>query len=426
MPESKMMHSIENDDKKEPDADACVPIEDWQTVAYPSCNSVHEIFSFTSQLTYLAEGGMSYVMSVQGYDATMAISSISHNASMEIINGLNNRSNLVQDNIILKGNQYRNDFSRWWLEGRKKDAIVQEHSQGNAFVASIHGYCGTAVLAPLSPEGDLYDYICSVREGGQEFSPLEKLKVAIHLASGLASVHDLKHHPNATYTASVAHDDVDISQYIYHDGIFQLNDFNSGIFVTRRNKDSMVDACFEQPVNAPYLCQAPEYMAYLIARTKTKKKTLKKFLTGKAFRFDHSQSDVFSLGTSMYLMLSNKWMWEEKKPVDSMVKLLEGKRPPLPAGNVTVLKNSSSADISASADHAIALQAIVEAIEMCWIHDPMERATARDVELHLRMKLQGLLGLPVHAKIPLEDLRVALPELLDGKDDYRRFMKVFV
>ena len=215
-----------------------------------------------------------------------------------------NGNKLAQDSFVLKANKYTSDVTSWALEGRMRDAIIQEHSLSSPFVTSIHAFCGTAILAPLSSEGDICDYVEGVRDGGQEFSPLEKLKVAIHMASGVAAVHDIKKHPTTNYTAAFAHADLDVGQFVYYDGVFQLTDFNLGVFVTKRHKDSNIEACYESPANRPYLCQAPEFLAYLVNRGTIKNKTLRDLSRNKRVPFDHSLSDVFSLGTAIYLMVT--------------------------------------------------------------------------------------------------------------------------
>jgi serine/threonine protein kinase len=401
-------------------------MEDWHTAQYPSCNNIHEAFSPIAQMSLVNWGSVSYVMKLTGYNPA----------------------------IVLKGNKYKRfDDSAHALKSRHKDAIVQEHVSSSAFVASIFGHCGASVLAPLSDSGDLHDYIDSVRGGeGEELDALSKLKIAVHLSSGLAALHGLKSEPNATYTASYVHNDLDVSQYINHNGIFQLNDFNLGKFIQKRKGDSSVRACFGSPGMSTAMYRAPEDVAYLLARKgrNVRNKKLAELVKGKKVPFDYSKADVFSLGTAMYMLLTNKWMWELRDVHASLLKLIQGERPPIPdkysnmalnnlSGTAvevnhetTPRHNTTSSNnttllhpavlLHNNATEAAATKAIIAAIDLCWVHEPTERASAYKVAAFLNQQLKILLRLPENEPVPLDTLRVTMPPIEDGPQDYDNVM----
>jgi hypothetical protein len=146
------------------------------------------------------------------------------------------------------------------MEGRRKDAIMQERLTSSPFVMSIYGHCGTSVIAPLATSGSLDDCIHSVRNGGKELSAREKLKVAIHLAEGLDAVHG-GGNAKSRLMSSFVHNDLDVSQYVFRNGLFQINDFNHGKFMylnTTAETTNETTACFMNPGMIACKYSAPE------------------------------------------------------------------------------------------------------------------------------------------------------------------------
>ncbi|KAL3922345.1 MAG: hypothetical protein SGILL_002255 [Bacillariaceae sp.] len=356
----------------------------------------------------------------------MALSNSTERERARFLERIGEGSRLELDNIVLKGNLEIDDSSSA-LKSRHKDAIVQEYASSSPFVASIYGHCAATVISPLSHSGDLYSYIEGVRGGqGQELDALQKLKIAIHTASGLAALHGLKGEPNATYSTAFAHNDLDVSQYVNHGGIFQLNDFNLGMFVKKRRRDSDVKACFTWPRMKASLYRAPEDAAYLLALKGNSSKVPLELIENKLVPFDYSKADVFSLGTVFYMLLANKWMWNTKDVYANLAKLIRGDRPSIPDKyNITMGTNSSfvyAAGNTTSRDDATATQALVQAINMCWIHDPQQRSNSKHVADYLKKELRRILRIPAEKNMSLEDLRVRMPEIEGGPEDYDRLM----
>jgi hypothetical protein len=103
-------------------------------------------------------------------------------------------------------------------------------------------------------------------------------------------------------------------------------------------------------------------------------------------------ADVYMMGNVMYYILTNQWIFEGYSNGDAKNKIINGDRSSIPS------------HIKESKDRAI--QGLLHAIEMCWVHDYKERPTAREVADYiggLLMQIEGLDHLDV--------VRVNMPPL---------------
>lgn len=74
--------------------------------------------------------------------------------------------------------------------------------------------------------------------------------------------------------------------------------------------------------------------------------------------------DVYSMGNVLYSILTLEYPFEHEK--DVYKKVIAGERPAIPQ---KFLNSTDPFD-----------QTLLKAIEMCWVHDPEKRATARQVQ----------------------------------------------
>jgi hypothetical protein len=354
-------HYMQSDDEEDDDHD-CIPMHEWQTTQYPSCNNLHELFSTPSQLKYINDGTQSIVIGVNGVP--------------------------YNDRIIFKGNLYHRSFNEDSLESRRKDAVVQERLTSSPYIMPIYGFCGSSVISPLAPGGSLFDVVHSARHGGEELVPMDKLKVGVQIAQGLAALHGI----DKDRQPSFAHNDLDISQYMYHEGRFMLNDFNFGKFLYKNKYDNTT--CKENSSMKPWLYRAPEDL--------TEKKGYGR--TG-PFRLD--RADMFSLGAALYMVLTNKWMWDKRPGHVYATKLIKGERPPFP----NEMLNSTDPST----------QALIQATYMCWVHDPNQRPLAQEVASFLNQEFRRLVGAKNEVEA-FKRLSVKFPPLEDGRDTYDQVM----
>jgi Protein tyrosine and serine/threonine kinase len=393
-----------------PSSEECVPMEKWQTTIHPSCNVVHELYSRPQQLEFLDYGSVSFVLQVHKEESFY---------EKEEEEEDNDDSTTTM--IVLKGNLLVEcDFTEYYFHSRRKDAMIQEHLTASPFVMNIYGYCGTSVLAPLATSGSLYDYIHSVRRsgGGQKWTSQQKHQVAIQMANGLADVH----------AANVVHNDLDVSQYVFANGIFQLNDFNHGKLLlqvrnTTSNNNNALSVCFEKPGMTPKLYRAPEDLAYVFAHHPDRfgrpfaddedvppMKMLSEQQQQSSF-FAYDQADVYGLGMALYMMLTNQWGWPSS-PQGHVInrnalfrKVLRGERPPIP--NQYYTNNAHD-------------RAIVQVIRKCWQHDPTLRPTAKQVALELQHEYQNILGMTAATpggEMSLDELRIEMPPLVKKEEE---------
>jgi serine/threonine protein kinase len=83
--------------------------------------------------------------------------------------------------------------------------------------------------------------------------------------------------------------------------------------------------------------------------------------------------DIYSFGNILYMLLTNMWPFIEDTDGDAQAQVKKGLRPPIPEG----VWNSTNP----------ILNDLKEAMFKCHEQDPMERATAREVETLLLRSL---------------------------------------
>ena len=110
------------------------------------------------------------------------------------------------------------------VEEQRRDSLVMERTTSSNFIPEIYGYCSVAVLMDFMPEGNMHDYIKGARAagGGSTLSPVDRLKLSIHIATSVADLHTIDNTP----LPSIFHNDICCHQYLFQNGIFKLNDFN--------------------------------------------------------------------------------------------------------------------------------------------------------------------------------------------------------
>lgn len=87
--------------------------------------------------------------------------------------------------------------------------------------------------------------------------------------------------------------------------------------------------------------------------------------------------DVYSLGNIFFALMMKQYPYEHdvsKKKAQRLI--MDGERPPL------------SEEYTNSTDQFT--QVLIRAMKMCWMHQPEQRATAREVEQYLDAELTRL------------------------------------
>lgn len=98
-----------------------------------------------------------------------------------------------------------------------------------------------------------------------------------------------------------------------------------------------------------------------------------------AYKPQTEKVDVYSFGNVLYGVLTGKEPFEKEKSKKTQSLIKKGERPDIPSS----YRNSTDPFD----------QSMIKAIEMCWIQDPKDRASAREVQKFLLSELQRL-GVP--------------------------------
>ena len=249
------------------------------------------------------------------------------------------------------------------------------------------------------PEGSMHDYIKGARlAGGSSLPPVDRLRIAIHIAGSVADLHTI----DGTPTPSFFHNDLCCHQYLFQDGLFKLNDFNYARPIYRR-KDTH-EPCPRTNFHMQYWkARSLEEGAGRVRReaysnprrrnTRSWKESVQAARDGKFTPVLPDKIDVWMMGNLIYYILTDLYLFEEPRLLGSLQAartLVAGGRSPLPAN----IRNSTDAS-------HVALRG---ALDLCWTQRWTERPSARSIADYLLGALRNITG----EEEP--DLRVTLPE----------------
>ena len=229
--------------------------------------------------------------------------------------------------------------------------LARVASARSVAVLDSYGFCGFEVLTPYADGGTFDRRMRQWKRGELTPSSKTRLRYAVETAAGLAAVHDI----DGEGLSSVTHGDLKGGQYLFVNGTIVLADFNRGRFL-RRNATAPATACaYTIGVNDAAFRSPEEYR----------------------YRSQTSAIDVWALGSLLYQILTGEEAWTR---VDTKTAQKYVRRGRLPVIEDKFLASRHPVDV-----------ALREAIGMCYVYDPEERATAAEVAAYLREKFAEVL-----------------------------------
>eukprot|EP00970_Alexandrium_tamarense_P007698 scaffold1468_cov206-Alexandrium_tamarense.AAC.17 len=366
------------------DFNKCTPMYEWQLQSFMNCNKFHELDLL--QLRMINRGGSRIAFELNQY--------LPEDGSVGGQTSINK--------FVYKTMRYGKEVDPYQIEQQRKDALVMERTSKSLFIPDIHGYCSLAVMMDFMPEGNMHDYIKGARlsdrkrrgvggdkslwGGGEDgfddggngsvLSPVDRLKIAIHIATSVADLHTI----DGTEQPSFFHNDLCCHQYLFQDGIFKLNDFNYArpIYIDKSTNER---------------CTRSSY-GMVLWKGRSLEEHQKALQHPDFTPPQPDKIDVWMMGNLMYYILTDLYTFEIPKNLDcteSGRMLVEGKRTKYP-------------DHIAKSKHP-AHKAMTKALSMCWTQEWRERPSAREVSDYMIGELKRITG-----EEGYPDLRVKLPE----------------
>jgi len=338
------LNSIDSSDITEPyfpdlvkgyNLDVCKPKHDWQSKSFPNCNMFHE--THLSEMSFITSGTLRSVFELS-----------------ENIDG--NINKFVYKNLDYYG-KHNVDLKR--VDQERKDALILERTTSSQFIPSIHAYCSTAVIMDHAPR-DMERYNEERLERSITVSPLDRLKICIHIASGVADLHSV----------DFIHNDLHEQQFLYQDGLFKLNDFNYA-------KPMYVDK------NTNETCKISEKFSMGLFGRSLEELQYKVDYEGFT-PVEPDKIDVWMMGNLLYTVLTDLQVWDNELRGDEDFKLKQakrlvaGERPPIPEH---ILGSNDPAHV-----------AMMNALDMTWKYNWMERPSARSIADYLIRELRTITG----------------------------------
>lgn len=328
----------------------CVPMASWQTTFYPTCNAFHERDLPDDLL-----------------EALSLISSKGHwRSAWELRdwaqNGWQGGGIDHEVSVVIKMLQYEHNMEDAFFEFNRVDALAMERLTPSPYVMDIYGFCGMSVATSFAGE--------DIAKLSDKLTPLERLNLAREVAVGLADIHGID---GGGRRVSLVHNDINYSNILISKErrVPVFNDFNIAVLSMWNERTN--DACrFKSHFPNPQW-RSPEEQVDMNGESN-------KRLTEKI--------DVYALGNVFFRFIAGTGPWKKTqwrqdgkltqadKDKIALLKMEEGGTPPLPAG-VKELKEKDPA-----------VNALFQAMRMCYRHDPRERPSARDIVEYLDAEIR--------------------------------------
>ena len=346
--------------------DRCEVMYPWQLEGFPNCNNFHELDMIHMKL--INTGG-----------SRIAFEMIQHLVDND---GLQESTKFVYKTVKF----HRGDLSMNMIDEQRKDALVMERASSSNFIPDLHGYCSIGVVMDFMPEGNMHDYLKGARLAkkkgsgvGFSLSTVDKLRVAIHIAS---SVRDLHETGDVKEVPAFYHNDICCHQYLFQNGIFKLNDFNYAQPMTVAKQKTTENELCRRDWTHMGMWKARSFEEHLSSANDARLEP-----------FSGDKTDINMMGNLMYTILTDLYLFEKPELLtrsETTEALVAGIRSPYPT------------DIEISTNPAIV--AVKKAIDMCWIEKWNKRPSARSITDYLMGQLRDI----TNEVNP--DLRVTLPK----------------
>eukprot|EP00594_Rhizosolenia_setigera_P011615 CAMPEP_0178958884 /NCGR_PEP_ID=MMETSP0789-20121207/11922_1 /TAXON_ID=3005 /ORGANISM="Rhizosolenia setigera, Strain CCMP 1694" /LENGTH=658 /DNA_ID=CAMNT_0020641703 /DNA_START=106 /DNA_END=2085 /DNA_ORIENTATION=- len=235
----------------------------WQTVSYPTCNSMHEIDlgtalgmeKFGTKLPGDLLGENSIPVDVlEGEDSTHYVGSGLWRNVWRVSDSF---GALERFSSVLKMMKIDVEVDERNIDRHRRDAITMERFTSNPNVVSIYGYCANNVLIQYVGMGLDKMIYRNVDDRSGNFTrktPLGRLQLALEVARGIAALHET----NSGTNTPIVHADIQAKQYLVDgkNGHIVLNDFNRCRFLGMHEKS--YQACPTRIPSAPGDFRSPE------------------------------------------------------------------------------------------------------------------------------------------------------------------------
>lgn len=312
---------------------------EWQSLSFPNCNQIHE-FNLQEDLGLRRRGTP---LPKDHFNATMTDMFGYVGAGLwRTVWKVRGPGNVP---VVIKMMKGEHDVDSRNMDRHRRDALSMERLTSSPNIVSIYGHCGNTVLTEHLPRGlDTLVYHNGDTKQDETVATrqtrLGRLHLALHVARGVAAIHELPGGP-------IIHADIQAKQFLVDpSGTVKLNDFNRCRFMSNNTKTGK--PCTVTIPSAPGSSRSPEEYKY-------------DDLTEKL--------DVFSTGHVLFAILTGKKPWEDLwgSKIKQLVKA--GRKPPIRDKQYLELGTSDAA--------------LANLIDLAYELDPRERVSASQLVAEL-------------------------------------------
>jgi serine/threonine protein kinase len=215
----------------------CVPMAEWQTKHFPTCNIVHE-HDIVQGVRTVARTRAHKKSNDPKHDDDLRIELLGE-GGMRLAWSASQHGSYVAEKIILKTLKWPRNYTASIYEHNRVDALVSERLTASPHVIDIYGFCGNAVLNEMafSSMGKI------AKHSNLTFTAM--LEYVTQAAQGIADVQSIDYfhhrssdsgssHSSITNTdqcnSTVVHNDMGPSNFLVaKNGRVKLSDFNLSI-----------------------------------------------------------------------------------------------------------------------------------------------------------------------------------------------------
>jgi hypothetical protein len=314
----------------------CQPMADWQTGHNPTCNIIHEAssafvepFAKTTNNTWVTNIRL---IAAGGYRHVWMY-------------GEYDGTKRVMKTLRVDKAKKTSGFDLRSFDRHRRDAVAFDQLSSSPLVINIYGYCSNTGIFKYGEGGDLE----AIYERDPHISKDELLQIAYNVSMSVAHAHHYDENGHAT----IAHTDIKVDQFLYEDGYYKLTDFNRARFLLWNG-------------------QTKKHCGFTVGKNGGQWRSPEEY----SYQRETEKVDVYSLGNVLYFMLTKEIPWDDLKSKEIATRVKNGDRPNIP---IEILDSQHPYD-----------KYMVEAIEMCFTHDQMQRPSAKNVALKLADGIQEL------------------------------------